>query len=121
MPLINLDWIRHKPYILLWAFFSFFFVLLFFRQDHNIDIQYHDSYYVIAAFHMVLFMAFYLALIGGIYWITKDLERVGWLTILHVILTVITALIAMILLLHSELSGAKYFPENHTHYFDLIR
>jgi heme/copper-type cytochrome/quinol oxidase subunit 1 len=61
------------------------------KPDKTLDINIHDTYIVIALFHLAVFISIIFGFLGFGYWLVIMLNRklVNWLTIIHLIITVI--------------------------------
>jgi len=91
--------ITKLPYIFLWAIIPFLIGVGLIRQNTAIDIQMHDTYFVVAIWHVGLISSLFLGLIGGIYWLFSDWEWVNWMTILHTGITVFFSLFILLLMI----------------------
>lgn len=79
-----------KPYVISWLAIPVLSLIgLLFRQ-HTLDIQLHDTYYVIANMHVVLAESVVLVLIGVGYWLIEWQSKKpnSLLVVLHLVLTI---------------------------------
>ncbi len=77
-----------KPYIYFWVSSLIIFSLgLFTYSDENaiIDINVHDTYYIIHLFHLISLISFFYFLLGSFYWVSNKLKvpLVSHLTNIH--------------------------------------
>ena len=81
-----------KPHIFLWLSIPFMIIIGYADANENIDINIHDTYYVITNGHLLGFLCLYFAVLGLIYWamIRSGLKPIGWMTITHLICTIDT-------------------------------
>lgn len=83
--------IAQKPYQILWLTIPLIFILFFFsnlNMNSAIDIQMHDAYFVISAFHIAIFLSIVLGLLGSIYFLVRKRKLVSWMTVIHILTTV---------------------------------
>lgn len=64
--------------------------------DSTIDIQLHDTYFVIASFHFGIVFSIFSGLIGLIYWSTRKIRLVNWMTAFHVVTTILAFVLIII-------------------------
>ena len=80
----------NKPYLASWLIIPILVLIGLVFNQHTIDIQLHDTYFVISNIHFVLSASLLLLLVGLGYWFIKRLgkspNRV--LTTVHLLLTV---------------------------------
>lgn len=78
-----------KPY----SFFLRTIILLgvigAFMPKETFEIQWHDTYFVIAFWHALLALFFYFGVNMGLYWMVKNRKLVRWMTLFHLITTAI--------------------------------
>ena len=81
-----------KPHYFFFGLVPLFIFLIFICEDNAIDINIHDTYFVIANYFVCLFSIIFFALIGVNYfylhWAKKPPKK--WLTIIHLILQIIS-------------------------------
>lgn len=82
--------IINKPYKAIWYSILFLFGLSIIGWDNTIDIQLHDTYFVIASIHFGVLFSIYLGIIGIIYWLIRKKRLVDWMTVIHVVITILT-------------------------------
>nr|WP_298996642.1 cbb3-type cytochrome c oxidase subunit I [uncultured Allomuricauda sp.] len=111
--------IYKKPYL---AFFSSIPIILLYGMlsgDATLDINIHDTYYVIANLHLAVLISFVFGIIGGGYWIT---QRVGgklstWLSAIHIFVTIGGLLVIFLLPLFTF---SSYSESSFPAYDDLV-
>ena len=85
MKLLNFN----KPHLLFWGSTLLIWLAVLVLPVEAIDLQIHDTYFVIAYYHWALLLTIILVGIGLLYWFFKDRQMIRWLTIFHVIITII--------------------------------
>ncbi len=80
----------NKPYKAIWYSILFLFGLSIIGWNNTIDIQLHDTYFVIASIHIGVLFSIYLGVIGLIYWLIRKKKLVDWMTVIHVVITIST-------------------------------
>jgi heme/copper-type cytochrome/quinol oxidase subunit 1 len=83
----------HQPYKIIWASIPLIFLLSFLRPDDTFDFQMHDTYFVMASIHIVIAIAILLLVIGFAYWLFRNKKLVNWMTLGHVIPTILILLL----------------------------
>jgi len=83
--------------------------------DSTIDIQLHDTYFVIASFHFGIVFSIFSGLIGFIYWLTRKIRLVNWMTAFHVVTTILT----FVLIIITSLIFKRVIEENFHAYLIL--
>ncbi|WP_367278102.1 cbb3-type cytochrome c oxidase subunit I [uncultured Algibacter sp.] len=115
-----MNFLKNKPYIIFWIIGIIIFIPFFkhISFDSTIDINVHDTYFVVAHYHLGMIFLIFFVLIGLIYWVLNIFKRkkVNWLTICHIILTIMSTF----LLFYSDyLFGSSTFQSNNKYpYFD---
>jgi len=83
--------LKNRPYFLFWISIPFVWVIGNLEVgDSALDINVHDTYFVIANEHLVILISIYFGLVGLVYWIFNKLERrlSKWLNLIHTLITV---------------------------------
>lgn len=97
----------------IWNFYFiislFILVICLFYKDSTIDFQRHDTYYVVAIFHLGIVLAVLNLLLGFLYWLCKKLISIKVLTILHFVISTIIIFIILYLTIYrnSELLNSN--------------
>lgn len=82
--------ILNEPYKSIWWSIPVILFLSLIGLKSTIDLQLHDTYFIIASFHIGLFFSLLLGIIGLIYWQLKNKRLVHWMTAIHVVCTIFT-------------------------------
>lgn len=94
-----MSWIKEKPHLLF--FVSFLALLLFslFDKHSSVEINIHDTYFVITYAHICLFLSPIMLLIGLGYWLALFFKRKlnTILTLIHLSTTFIGTALTLIL------------------------
>ncbi len=89
--------ITRKTYLIFWSIALVLFLPYIFDidLDSTLDINIHDTYFVIQHFYIGLFYLIFFGISGLIYWLLEILKRkrIDWLTITHSLITVISIII----------------------------
>ena len=80
--------IINEPYKIIWWSIPIISGISIIRWNYSIDIQMHDTYFVINSFHAGILFAIVLFIIGGIYWLVKSKKLIDSLTIVHITITI---------------------------------
>ncbi|WP_298487365.1 hypothetical protein [uncultured Maribacter sp.] len=87
--------IKAKPFITLWGLAFMFLVYTLYSQcyliDTTLDINVHDTYYVIAHRHVCNLLFIWFGLCGLGYWVLSkfSIKLIDWLTIANVVFSLI--------------------------------
>lgn len=83
--------IKPHIYFLITAIIIFVIGLFFKNSENTIDINIHDTYFVITTFHFAILISIVLFLIGLIYYVFSKLKTllVKSLTVLHTVITIL--------------------------------
>lgn len=82
--------ILNKPYKPIWITIPLILGLSIIGINSAIDIQMHDTYFVIASIHIGILFSIILGIIGFLYWLTRSKRLVKWMTAIHVTSTIVT-------------------------------
>ena len=98
-----------KPHLIFLLSIPIIILIGILRGDAVLDINVHDTYYIIAYLHLAILISILFGIIGLGYWIMLKAKRKlsKWLTLLHVTLT-FAGLILIYSLLRS--SSQSEFP-----------
>lgn len=77
------------PVYVFWGFIPLIVIYSFIFLNPIIDIQQHDTYYVIARLHFQVAVSIFFGVIGLVYLLLEKFALVRFLTFLHVIATII--------------------------------
>ncbi len=91
--------IIHKPYIIFWVLIPLMMIYGFFQGDETLDINIHDTYYVIIKLQIWYFLSHIFAIFGILYWLLIFFNRkiIRRLTSIHVFTTIIGILLLTII------------------------
>lgn len=112
--------LTQKPHFVLWTLIPVILLIGFLKPDKALDINIHDTYFVIAIMHLALLISIIFGILGFGYWVVIRLNRrlVNWLTVIHLIITVIgfclIILIPYFLPTASQDISSLYFDEQVT-------
>ena len=101
--------ILNKPYKSIWWSIPIVLGLSIIGFNSVIDIQMHDTYFVIASIHIGILFSILLGIIGLMYWLIRKKRLVDWMTAIHVISTIlIFVLIVLIGLLFKKVIQSDF-------------
>lgn len=89
-----------KPYLLFWFSIPIIIFIGFIDRNGLLDINIHDTYFVITNIHLAILISIIFGLIGLGYWIMQETNRKlsKWLNLIHVGFTIGGSLCILILL-----------------------
>ncbi|KZS40876.1 hypothetical protein AWE51_24700 [Aquimarina aggregata] len=107
--------ILHKPYIILWALIPIMLIYGFSLGDTTLDLNIHDTYYVISKVQIWYGIAHLFAIYGILYWIFINFNRkmINSLTSIHLFSTIIGLIILTILSPLFNQESANFQKENN--------
>lgn len=88
--------ILNKPYKTIWLANPLILGLSIIGFNSAIDIQIHDTYFVIASIYIGILFSITLGIIGFIYWLVRHKKLINWMTLSHVIITISTSALFVI-------------------------
>ncbi|WP_291963249.1 hypothetical protein [Maribacter sp.] len=109
--------ITKTPHIVFWILIPIILLIGFLKPDKTLDINIHDTYFVIGLISLAVLISIIFGILGLGYWVVIKLNRrlVNWLTIIHLTITVI-GFFSIILIFFSlpsiEQDGFSYNFEN---------
>lgn len=80
--------ILNNPHKSIWLTIPVIIALSMTGFNSTIDIQLHDTYFVVASIHFGIFLSIILGIIGFIYWLIRNKILVNWMTAIHVFTTI---------------------------------
>lgn len=111
-------------YKIIWWSMPFIFLLFIFGFEHTIDIQMHDTYFVISAFHFAVFSTFIFAILGFISWLFRNFKLLYSLSLAHAVLSVFSFICLGLLMIYSFTDSGRSFSKlkalNNTSLFLLL-
>ncbi|SDS19805.1 hypothetical protein SAMN05192545_0951 [Maribacter dokdonensis] len=83
--------ITKTPHIVFWILIPIILLTGFLKPDKTFYFNIHDTYYVLGLINLAVLISIIFAIIGFGYWVVIKLNRrlVNWLTVIHLIITVI--------------------------------
>lgn len=91
--------IIQKPYKLFWILIPLILLISMLRRNSFVDLQFHDTYFVINAINIGVLLSLILGISGILYWIFRKRKLIGWLTQLHVF-SMLIIIIAILILIY---------------------
>ncbi len=88
--------IYSKPYKSFWISVPIIIILSVIGHENLLDIQLHDTYFVISALYIGLTLSILSGTIGIIYYVARHLKLINWITVLHVSVTLLAFTVMMI-------------------------
>jgi len=85
MKLLNFN----QPHQLFWGSTFLIWLAVLLIPTEAIDLQIHDTYFVIAYYHWAMLFTIVLGGIGFLYWFFRKKSMIRWMTIFHVLITII--------------------------------
>ncbi len=83
----------NKPYQPIWWAIPFILALSIIGLNSTIDLQLHDTYFVLTSIHIGILFSILLGVIGSLYWFTRNKKLIAWMTASHVIITIVAFVI----------------------------
>lgn len=80
--------ILNKPYRSIWIAVPVIISLSLIGLNGVMDVQMHDTYFVISLFHVGVIFSLFLGLAGFIYWLFRKRRLVNWMTVTHIAITI---------------------------------
>ena len=83
--------VTKTPHIVFWILIPIILLTGFLKLDKTFYFNIHDTYYVLGLINLAVLISIIFAIIGFGYWVIIRLNRrlVYWLTVIHLIITVI--------------------------------
>ncbi|SIR25288.1 hypothetical protein [Maribacter ulvicola] len=84
--------ITQAPHLVLWILIPVILLIGFLKPDKTLDINIYDTYLVIGLINLAVLISIIYGILGFGYWVAIRLNRklVNWLTVIHLIFTVIS-------------------------------
>ena len=84
--------ITQAPHFMFWILIPIILLIGLLKPDKTLDINIHDTYIIIALLHLAVLISIIFGILGLGYWVVIKLNRrlVNWFTIIHLIITVIS-------------------------------
>lgn len=71
------------PHKAIWSLIPVFLIIGFIFRRCTLDIMYHDTFFVFAAYHLSISFSVVLLLIGIVYWLNRHKKLIFWMTFIH--------------------------------------
>lgn len=88
--------ILNKPYQAIWWSIPIILGLSLLGFKNTIDLQMHDTYFVVSYVHIRILIAVVLGITGFVYWLVRKKRLTNWMTFLHVAITISTLALILI-------------------------
>ncbi len=91
--------ITQKPHFVFWILIPVLLLIGYIDSNETIAINIHDTYFVITMLNLGVLLSIMCGIIGFGYWVVIKLNRrlVNWLTIIHLIITVISLCLILLI------------------------
>ncbi|WP_036155256.1 hypothetical protein [Maribacter forsetii] len=91
--------ITQVPHFMFWILIPIILLIGLLKPDKTLDINIHDTYFVIALLHLAVLISIIFGILGLGYWVVIKLNRrlVNWLTIIHLIITVLSLCLILLI------------------------
>tara|TARA_R110002051_G_scaffold91370_2_gene160703 strand:- start:23409 stop:23840 length:432 start_codon:yes stop_codon:yes gene_type:complete len=91
--------ITQKPHFVFWILIPVLLLIGYIDSNETIAINIHDTYFVITMLNLGALLSIMCGIIGLGYWVIIKLNRrlVNWLTIIHLIITVISLCLILLI------------------------
>jgi len=99
------------PHSSFWQLTAFLLLFSIINIDGVIDIQIHDTYYVIALSHITLLASIFTGFIGFIYWLLRHKTMIAWITWTHFIGTFLSIFVFIFGNFYLNISAKKKYIE----------
>ena len=83
-------WICSKPYKLVWSIIPVVLVSLLISPREIVTLQLHNAYFIVSILQLVTIFSIFLVVISSLYWLLKDFRLMCWISICHVLTTIIS-------------------------------
>lgn len=97
------------------------FVIYVIFGNSAIDLQMHDTYFVIAYYQLMVIPIIFYALIGFVYWLFRNRNLNIWLTRFHLLLSLFPMLVIIFLFSIKSISRRYYSFIGMDYGYNLIR
>ena len=83
-------WICSKPYKLIWSLIPIVLVSYLISPREIVPLQLHYAYFIVSILQLATNLSILLVLIDSLYWLLKDFRLMCWISICHVLTTIIS-------------------------------
>lgn len=98
----------NKPHLLFFGNIPLLWLITVVLPVKVIDIQWHDTYFVIPFYHLVIPVSIILGGIGLLYWLFSEKLMIKWMTVFHTLTTILPILAFFIINGFSSEEEADY-------------
>ncbi len=89
--------IKNRPYLILWLTIPVTLTISLINGPGKVfNLNMHDTYFVVATFYIGLMVSIFLAVLGGLYWISRNRRLLKGLTAFHVVTTILGPLLIVL-------------------------
>ena len=79
-----------RPYNYLWGTVPILMVIaIFLNIDAAVELPFNNGTIFVSTFHMGVIFSMYLVFAGLLYWLFREVKLYSWMTILHVVLSMV--------------------------------
>ncbi|MDF4204446.1 hypothetical protein PXD56_15835 [Maribacter sp. SA7] len=91
--------ITQTPHIIFWILIPFILLVGFLKPDKTLVINIYDTYLVMDLINLTVLISIIFGILGFGYWVIIKLNRklLNWLTVIHLILTILGFLILLLI------------------------
>ncbi|WP_405396541.1 hypothetical protein [Maribacter sp. Asnod2-G09] len=91
--------ITQSPHLVFWVLIPVILLIGFIKPDKTLDINIHDTYLVIDLINLAVSISIIFGILGFGYWVIIKLNRklLNWLTVIHLLITIIGFLILLLI------------------------
>lgn len=90
------NWISTKPYKIFWGVLPIVVIIGFVISRNSIDLQMHDTYFVIGVCTIALYSGVWFSIVGLLYFLFSDRKLIHWMSALHVVCSILAFLIIVV-------------------------
>ncbi|MFK7983338.1 MAG: hypothetical protein AB8G86_25380 [Saprospiraceae bacterium] len=78
-----------KPHLLFFGSILILWLITVVVPIKVIDLQWHDTYWVIAFYHLAIPISIIFGGIGLLYWLFRQKSMIKWMTVFHTLITIL--------------------------------
>ena len=98
----------NQPHLLFFGSIPLLWLLTLILPMKVIDMQSHDTYWVIAFYHLAIPISIILGGIGLLYWLFSEKRMIKWITVFHSLITILPIFAFFIIHGFSDVDEADY-------------
>lgn len=111
-----------KPYFFFFVSIIIFLIIGFINRSETLDINIHDTYFIIRYYHLAIVLAILFSFIGLLYFtlIKTNFDLVKWMTITHTVVTIggFFLMLTFFKLIRNEITLGDYESVMDNFYFN---